>query len=96
MDLLQHGHRRRDAEGADQWPGGIDTDLGSSFLGSPHRYRVEWGATTVRYLIDGTQVAVHNASIGGTMYPAASDFETNDQGLSLDWLRVTPYAAAAP
>ena len=40
----------------------------------PHRYRIEWDATEVRYYVDGGLVATHAANFGTTqMRPVASD-----------------------
>jgi hypothetical protein len=71
------------------------TQLSSALLGSPHRYRIEWGATDVRYYADGTLVATHTASFGATqMRPIASDFNAAIPELSVDWLRMSPYAGS--
>lgn len=45
------------------------TQLSSSLLGSPHRYRVEWTADTVTYSVDGALVAQHPAPQVGAMRP---------------------------
>jgi hypothetical protein len=34
-----------------------NTSLGSSWLGGPHRYRIEWNVTNIVYSIDGTVMA---------------------------------------
>ena len=69
-----------------------DTELPGAWLGAPHRYRVEWTPTAVMYFIDGSQVATHAIAIAGPMRPLFSDANTNTVGLSVDWLRMTPYA----
>ena len=74
-------------------PGGVETQLPSSLIGSPHRYRIEWGASDVKYYVDGALVATHNHSLGSTpLRPLASEFSEGGPGLSIDWLRMTPYA----
>ena len=74
-------------------PGGTDTLLPSSLIGSPHRYRIEWGASDVKYYVDGNLVATHSVSFGATqLRPLASEFNTGGGSLSVDWLRMTPYA----
>ncbi len=68
----------------------VDVALGAQYIGSKHRYRIEWD-TAVRFYIDGT--LVHTAAtVGGTMRPIASDFATGSGALSIDWMRMTPFA----
>ena len=75
-----------------------ETPLPSSLLGSPHRYRVEWTQTEIRYFVDGDLVATH--PIGATgfgatqMRPIASDFNSGGSEVSVDWLRMSPYPAS--
>ncbi|HEY7627332.1 MAG TPA: Ig-like domain-containing protein, partial [Ilumatobacteraceae bacterium] len=75
-------------------PGGVDTGLGTSFLDGFHLYRIEWTSTSVRYLIDGVQVALHSGlDYTGNLRPAASD--SNAAGsLTVNWMRMSPYAAS--
>ena len=69
-----------------------ETQLSSALLGSPHRYRIEWGASDVRYYVDGTLVATHTASFGATqMRPIASDFSAGSPEISVDWIHMSPY-----
>lgn len=63
---------------------------GTSYLGAPHRYRIEWTATQVIYSIDGTVVATHNVAVGGTASLGVSDNQAST--LSVDWLRIGPYS----
>lgn len=78
------------------WDGGPfqDTTIPGSFLGSSHRYRIEWNPTNVDFYVDGTLVASHVTSLAGPMRPAASDFSTGGAVVRVDWIRMTPYAAA--
>ena len=69
----------------------IFTPLGTGLLGSPHRYRVEWLAGTVNYYVDGSLVASHAITIGGTMRPVFSDYTVGGPALTVDWARLTPY-----
>ena len=39
-----------------------ETALGSDLLGSPHLYRIEWGAGDVKFYVDGGLVATHTVS----------------------------------
>jgi hypothetical protein len=70
--------------------GAADTDLGTTYLGSPHRYRIEWGMGQVVYYVDGSQVASHSVSISDNMRPIASD-GPDSAILSIDWMLMSPF-----
>jgi hypothetical protein len=72
--------------------GSLDTDLGSSYLGAPHRYRIDWTPTGTVYSIDGARVASHAIAITASMRPAGSDL-AGGPALAIHWLRMSPYAA---
>jgi phosphodiesterase/alkaline phosphatase D-like protein len=63
-----------------------------SWLGTPHRYRIAWGATQVDFYVDGTLVSTHTVALPGPMRPAISDGVANSAAITVDWLRVTPFA----
>ncbi len=67
------------------------TNLGTSYLGAPHRYRIDWTSTQVVYYIDGVQVASHTSVITASMRPLASD-QPGGYALTMDWMRMSPYA----
>ena len=69
-------------------------DLGSTYLNAPHRYRIEWAAAQIRFLVDGTLVHTANVSIGGNLRPIASDFNNGGGALVVDWMRLSPYASS--
>ena len=70
----------------------VDVALGSQYVGSEHVFRIEWDSA-VRFYIDGS--LVHTATtVTGTMRPLASDYATGGGGLSVKWMRLTPYAAS--
>jgi Domain of unknown function (DUF4082)/Bacterial Ig-like domain/HYR domain/Bacterial Ig domain len=71
----------------------IDTLIPGNWIGSPHRYRIDWTTTNVVFSIDGTPVATNSTVISTSMSPAASDFNTGGPTLSVDWLRMSPYPA---
>ena len=72
-----------------------ETQLSSSLIGSPHRYRIEWASTEVRYFVDGNLVATHAVNFGATqMRPLASDLNSGGLDVSVDWLHLSPYPAA--
>jgi hypothetical protein len=71
-----------------------NTLIAGNWLGVPHRFRIDWNATSVVYFIDGTQVVSHPIAITASMRPMASDFTAGGPTVAVDWLRMTPYAAA--
>jgi IPT/TIG domain/Glycosyl hydrolases family 16 len=75
--------------------GGVftDTSISADPLGEPHRYRIDWEASSVDFYVDGAPVATHAVTIAGPMRTAASDFTSGDTTLAVDWARVSPYAS---
>ena len=65
-----------------------------NWLGSLHRYRIDWNASSVVYSIDGNVVATHPVSLTGTMRPLAIDAIPGGSAMSVDWMRMSPYAAS--
>jgi hypothetical protein len=61
--------------------------------GLPHRYRIDWGQNQVDFYIDGVLKRSDAITISATMRPALSDFTNNGVRLTVDWLRMTPYAS---
>ncbi len=59
-----------------------------------HRYRIEWSASNVVFYVDGTQVASHPIAINSQMRPIASDFDNGGGTVTVDWVRMSPYASA--
>jgi hypothetical protein len=72
-----------------------DTPLGSTWLGVPHRYRIDWNAANVVYTIDGTVVAMHAITLTTSMRPLISNFTVGGGTVVVDWMRLTPYAASS-
>jgi len=76
--------------------GSFDTALDVGLLGSPHRYRIDWTASSVTYSVDGLQVASHAAGIAGPMRPiAASDLNAFGGNIVVNWIRMSPYLPSA-
>ena len=76
--------------------GSFDTPLDVGLLGSPHRYRIDWTASSVTYFVDGVQVASHAAGIAGPMRSiAASDLNAFGGNIVVNWIRMSPYAPSA-
>ena len=71
----------------------VDVSLGTTWIGSPHRYRIDWTASQVVFSIDGTVVNTANVAVTGNLRPVVSDFTVGGPSVSVDWLRMTPYAA---
>jgi hypothetical protein len=69
-----------------------DTQITSFSPTVPHRYRIDWAATTVTFFIDGQQVAQHQVAISDQMRPLASDLNAGGPGVTVDWMRMSPYA----
>jgi hypothetical protein len=72
----------------------VETLISGSFLGTPHRYRIDWNLASVDFIVDGALVASHPVAPAFSMPPFATDGHVGGETLALDWLRVTPYAAA--
>jgi hypothetical protein len=72
-----------------------DTAIPGTWIGTPHRYRIDWTASSVVYSIDGTQVASHPLAITTNMRPLVSDFNLGNGALVVDWIRMTPYSTPA-
>ncbi len=85
-----------DALRARSWDGGAfnDLTLPGSWLGAPHRYRIEWTASEIRYFIDGALMATHATVIAGPMRPIAADGPADGSSFTVDWMRMTPYPSA--
>ncbi len=73
----------------------IDTFIPGSWVGTPHRYRIEWNASSVVFYIDGSPVDTENVSITDNMRPVVSDYNYDGATLNIDWMRLTPYSASA-
>jgi hypothetical protein len=70
--------------------------IGGTYLGSPHRYRIDWNANgTVSYFIDGALIHNSDFVVNGPLRPiAASDFSVFGGVVTVDWVRLTPYTSA--
>jgi hypothetical protein len=73
----------------------FETPIPGSWFAAPHRFRIDWNATTVVYWIDGTQRVTHTITYPaktGTMRPAITDGTASGGGISVDWMRMSAYA----
>ena len=72
----------------------IDTPIPGSWLGAPHTYRIDWNSASVTFFIDGVEVASRAVTIAGLLRPIVSDANVGGGSLTVDWLRLTPYATS--
>jgi hypothetical protein len=71
--------------------GTIDIPLtppSGSYIGSPHRYRIEWEAGSVRFFVDDELVQTHAATIATPMQAVASDFAVGGPTVAVDEMAV--------
>jgi concanavalin A-like lectin/glucanase superfamily protein/galactose oxidase-like protein/Big-like domain-containing protein/purple acid phosphatase-like protein len=57
----------------------------------PHRFRIEWTTSAVRYYVDGALVATHNVAIDQEMRPVASDYNLFGVSAKVHWMRMSSY-----
>ena len=71
-----------------------ETPLSAALLGSPHRYRIEWASSSVAYFVDGAPIATHSSTFGTAMRPLANDQTAEGVSVSIDWIRMSPFASS--
>ena len=62
--------------------------------GAFHRYRIVWLTDRVEFYVDGVLRATHTETGMTAMRPAIHDHNSGGSSLSVDWLRITPYATS--
>ncbi|HXI29135.1 MAG TPA: MBG domain-containing protein, partial [Vicinamibacterales bacterium] len=69
---------------------------GIDWRGKSHRFQVTTTAGAANYYIDGTLMISHTTMAWGTaaMAPVVIDSTIGDGALSVDWIRMTPFAAS--
>jgi Domain of unknown function (DUF4082)/Bacterial Ig domain/Bacterial Ig-like domain (group 3)/Calx-beta domain/Cadherin-like domain/Purple acid Phosphatase, N-terminal domain len=69
---------------------------GIDWIRKPHTYSVEWVGTKAVYRVDGTVMATHTGAQWGTlsMGPMILDAVADTTAVSVDYIRVPPYAAS--
>ena len=62
----------------------------------PHVFRIDWTSSNVVYWIDGAKVATHNVVFAASvkMTVVGSDLYKTKGVLTIDWMRLGPYAAS--
>jgi hypothetical protein len=69
------------------------TLIAGNWLNAPHRFHIDWMATSVTYSIDGTVVATDNIGITASMRPIVSDLDVGGGSLVVSYIQMTPYAS---
>ncbi|GJQ35093.1 MAG: hypothetical protein JETCAE01_11030 [Anaerolineaceae bacterium] len=69
---------------------GQNTLIPGTWLGTPHRYRIDWTAAGASFYIDGAFYAQHNVALAD-MRPAISDFNNGGTAAIVDWIRMSPF-----
>ncbi len=72
-----------------------DTVIPTSLLGAPHRFRIDWTATSVVYWVDGNQVASHTIGLPQPLRLLVSDFTAGGGNVAVNWIRLSPYPTAS-
>jgi hypothetical protein len=70
------------------------TNLNGVTLNAYHTVQIVWSATSVAYIVDGTQVASHSVAIAQPMYAYLSN-NSSAGTLNADWVRVNTYSATS-
>jgi len=71
-----------------------DKRVPGSWLGGPHHYRIEWNYLDITFSIDGERAAYLLVPVPGYMRAAAGNQRLGGAPLEVEWMRVSPYAAA--
>src|SRR5436190_2078868 len=69
-----------------------NTQIPGNWFGTPHHFRIDWNTNDIVFSIDGVHVATHPITIPGPLHLIASDFNNGSGSVSVDWLRMSPYA----
>lgn len=71
---------------------GTNVAIPGSWLGGPHRYRIDWTVSGFAFAIDGAAVANIPFAVGSTLRPLISDFNVGGNSVAVDWMHLSPYA----
>jgi Domain of unknown function (DUF4082)/Bacterial Ig domain len=75
--------------------GSVQDDLiPGNWLGTQHRFRIDWLASTVVFSIDGNVVDTQNVAITQSLRVGVSDLTVSPKQVSVDWLQMTPFDAS--
>ena len=67
-----------------------DVEIPGSWLGAPHKYRIDWTATSVSFFVDGTLFVTQSVAIPSMRPIAASDFLLGGGIVTIDRLWMSP------
>ncbi|MCB0611464.1 MAG: family 16 glycosylhydrolase, partial [Lewinella sp.] len=72
--------------------------LGTDLLNAPHKYKIKWlsGTNTFEFYVDDALVATPSVTqaVSTAMNVQISDYPAGGLALSVDWVRIGPYAAS--
>jgi methionine-rich copper-binding protein CopC len=71
----------------------IEVSLGTTYLGAPHLYRIDWSAASIVYSVDGVVVGTQNTAVPTGQRAVVRDNTPGGNAMVVNWLRLTPYAA---
>jgi hypothetical protein len=67
--------------------------LGTALAGAYHRYKINWNASSFDIYVDGVLTKTIPQGIAVPMRPQISDYVVGGGDVSVDWIRISPYAA---
>src|SRR5262249_20562091 len=65
-----------------------------SWLGTAHRYHIDWNFSNVVYSIDGVVVATHAMAISSGMRPMIADYYVDGKVLAVTGIKMGPYTTS--
>lgn len=71
-----------------------DKPVPGAWFGGSHRYRIEWNLLDIVFSIDGERAAYLLVPVPGYMRALAGNQRLGGAPLRVEWMRVSPYAAA--
>ncbi len=71
-----------------------DKKIPGNWLGQSHRFRIEWDLLDIAFSIDGQRAAYLLVPVPGYMRAVAGNQRLDGPPLQVEWMRVSPYAAA--
>src|SRR5262249_36512585 len=74
--------------------GAVDTPIPGSWFGAPHRFRIDWTATSVTYSVDGVVVATHTVAITDNLRPIVSNYPGDGRTVAVPWVHMSPDPAS--
>jgi VCBS repeat-containing protein len=66
--------------------GSVDTAIAGNWIGTSHKFRIDWSASQAVFMIDDIAVLTSSTAVGGTMRPVFSDATAAGPQLVVDWV----------